>query len=140
MQIGELAKVCDVSLDTVRYYEKQGLIAAIGRSEGGYRLFDQRAIERLSFIKKAKSLGFTLKEIQELLDIKVSPETFACGEVKQLTDSKRAAVEAKIQELEQIRQALQHLSDQCCGGTEPATACSILDALSRGDKAEDLRH
>lgn len=92
MKIGELARQCQVSLDTVRYYEKQGLLASVDRSEGGYRLFDQEAVERLHFIRKAKDLGFTLKEIQELLDIRVSPESYACGEVKALTDQKRQMI------------------------------------------------
>lgn len=130
MKIGELAKQCNVSLDTVRYYEKQGLLAAIDRSEGGYRLFDQDAVERLHFIRKSKDLGFTLKEIRELLGIRVSPESYACGEVKALTDQKRELIEDKIRELQSLQQALQQLSDSCCGGQEPATECSILDFLS----------
>lgn len=137
MQIGELAKSCGVSLDTVRYYEKQGLLFSVGRSEGGFRLFDGNALARLRFIKRAKSLGFTLKEIQELLDIKVSPENFECGEVKQLADTKLAGINAKISELMRIKSALQHLSDQCCGGSEPATECSILDALSQNNVSEE---
>jgi MerR family Zn(II)-responsive transcriptional regulator of zntA len=131
MKIGELAKQCQVSLDTVRYYEKQGLLASYDRSEGGYRLFDKGAIERLRFIKKAKALGFTLKEIQELLDIKVRPEDFECSEVKALTNQKLAMVEAKIKELLNIQDALMRVSDRCCGGSEPATDCSILDFLSQ---------
>ena len=131
MKIGELAKACDVSVDTVRYYEKQGLLAAMNRSEGGYRLFGQDAMERLRFIRKAQSLGFTLNEIHGLLDLKVSPESAVCGDVKTLTEHKRDLVEAKIRELQVIQQALSDLADSCCGGEAPATECTILDFLSR---------
>ncbi|PIE40576.1 MAG: Zn(2+)-responsive transcriptional regulator [Gammaproteobacteria bacterium] len=131
MQIGELARQCGVSIDTVRYYEKQQLLLCEGRSAGGYRQFGQQAINQLSFIIKAKALGFTLKEIKELLAIKISPNDFECAEVKAMADAKLESIETKMQELQQMHNALAHISRQCCGGSEPATDCSIIDSLSQ---------
>ena len=134
MRIGELAKTCGVSVDTVRYYEKQGLMSSVHRSESGYRSYGHDAVDRLSFIHRAKNLGFTLNEIKELLTVSVSPEDYACSEVKQFTEEKLQQLEEKIRELQRIKYALQTLSDKCCGGDEPATQCSILDALSMVDE------
>lgn len=134
MKIGELAKRCGVSIDTVRYYEKQSLLFPSSRSESGYRLFSQEAVERLNFVLRAKALGFTLSEIKELLAINVSPENYECSEVKQLAEDKLQDIEAKIKELETIYHALKNIADQCCGGQEPATECTILDALSRAER------
>ncbi|PIE24242.1 MAG: Zn(2+)-responsive transcriptional regulator [Neptuniibacter caesariensis] len=131
MQIGELAQQCGVSVDTVRYYEKQQLLLPTGRSTGGYRQFGQQAKHQLSFIIKAKALGFTLKEIKELLTIKISPDSFECAEVKAMADAKLERIESKIKELQHMHQALTHISGQCCGGNEPATGCSIIDLISR---------
>lgn len=130
MKIGELAKQANVSIDTVRYYEKQGLLQAAHRSASGYRQYDSHAFKRLSFILKSKTLGFTLKEIHELLDIKVSPDQYECAEVKDLAEAKLRDIEIKMNELKKMHSALSEISSLCCGGREPATACSILDSLS----------
>lgn len=129
MLIGELTKRCDVSIDTVRYYEKLGLLSKAQRTPGGYRVYGKKNLSELTFILNAKKLGFTLNEITELLEIRVEKADRHCAEVKQLVEDKKTIVEAKIAELEKIRNALKTMADDCCGGDEPAVFCSILEAL-----------
>lgn len=129
MLIGELAKRCEVSIDTVRYYEKQGLLSKVQRAPSGYRVYGKKNLIELAFVLNAKKLGFTLNEITELLEIRVEKADRHCAEVKQLVEDKQAVVEAKIAELEKIRQALKTMAEDCCGGDEPAVYCSILEAL-----------
>jgi len=131
MQIGELASKCGVRIDTVRYYEKQKLLIPSGRTEGGYRIYSDVALRELRFILRAKSLGFTLKEIQELLTLKIDRENQPCSSVKELAETKLKDIEEKLAELGRMHQALMGITDACCGGEEPATACSILDALDK---------
>jgi len=131
MQIGELASKCGVRIDTVRYYEKQQLLVPSGRTEGGYRIYSDEAQRELKFILRAKSLGFTLKEIQELLSLKVDRENQPCSSVKSLAEIKQKDIEEKLAELTRMHQALTGITEACCGGDEPATACSILDALDK---------
>ncbi len=133
-RIGELAKICDVKADTLRFYEKHGLLAPQSRSESGYRLYSSQDLQKMQFILRAKAVGFSLKEIQELLSIRVESDTHTCFELKGIADSKLAQVEAKLKELELFRQSLQKLSNSCCGGMEAATHCSILEALEDSDR------
>ncbi len=133
MQIGELASKCGVRIDTVRYYEKQKLLVPSGRTEGGYRIYSKVALRELRFILRAKSLGFTLKEIQELLTLKIDRENQPCSSVKELAEVKLKDIEEKLTELGRMHNALTAITDACCGGEEPATACSILDALDKED-------
>lgn len=128
-RIGQLAKLLDVSTDTLRYYEQQELLVANERSAAGYRLYDKQAVDRLRFIIRAKEVGFNLKDIQELLSIKIDKQLYRCEEVKTLTLQKRDWVREKISELSMFERSLTLLADQCCGGDEPANACSILTAL-----------
>ena len=129
MQIGELASTCGVRIDTVRYYEKQGLLIPSGRTGGGYRIYAGVAQKELKFILRAKSLGFTLREIRELLSLKVDRENQPCSSVKSLAQIKLNDIEKKLTELTRMHRALTDITEACCGGDEPATACSILDAL-----------
>lgn len=131
MQIGELASKCGVRIDTVRYYEKQKLLVPSGRTEGGYRIYSEVALRELKFILRAKSLGFTLREIQELLTLKVDRENQPCSSVKDLAEAKLKDIEEKLAELRSMHRALTGITEACCGGDEPATACSILDALDK---------
>jgi MerR family Zn(II)-responsive transcriptional regulator of zntA len=134
LKIGEIAGQAGVSVDALRYYEKQGLLKAGFRSEAGYRLYSEADLARLRFIISAKDVGFTLKEVLELLELEVTRDRASCEEVKQLVDSKLTKVESRISELGRIRASLRTLSDACCGGAEPATHCTILDALSERDE------
>lgn len=132
--IGQLAKLSGVSTDTLRFYEKEGLLLPEKRTESGYRLYAQDALARIGFILKAKDLGFTLEDIQELLNIRLEANQHSCAEVKQMTQHKLADLDKKIAELQEIRQALKKLNDACCGRhNEKATHCSILEALTLAD-------
>ncbi|MBE4582685.1 zinc-responsive transcriptional regulator [Vibrio navarrensis] len=129
-QIGELAKRCGVSADTLRFYEKNQLILPAGRSESGYRLYSEENQKQVGFILKAKALGLSLEEIKELLEIKLEATEHSCAEVKAITSAKLALIDDKIAQLSQIRQALKKINDACCGHTDDdASHCSILAAL-----------
>lgn len=129
-QIGELAKRCGVSTDTLRFYEKNQLLHPAGRSESGYRLYSEKNQQQVTFILKAKSLGLSLDEIKELLEIKLEATQHSCAEVKSITSSKLDMIDEKIAELTKIRSALKKINDACCGHVDDdASHCSILAAL-----------
>lgn len=128
-RIGELAKRYQVKNDTLRFYDKSGLLVPSSRSESGYRLYTESDAQRLFFILRAKAIGFSLTDIAELLSIELDRSNWACADVKSVVDSKLADVQAKIDELNYFRRSLQQLSDACCGGPESALHCSILEAL-----------
>lgn len=128
-RIGELAKQCEVKADTLRFYEKHGLLSASSRTESGYRIYTENDAERLRFILRAKTVGFTLSEIAELLSIELDKSNWACADVKGMVDSKLLHVNEKIAELKHFQTSLERLSQACCGGPESAEHCSILEAL-----------
>lgn len=131
LQIGQLAKRSGVSGDTLRFYEKVGLLQPAARSESGYRLYDEDAVSRVHFIIKGKRIGLTLEEIQELLEIRVEATQHSCAEVKGITQKKLDELDEKIAELSEIRAALKKLNDACCGhADDDASHCSILEALA----------
>ncbi len=127
LSIGQLAKTTNVNIETIRYYERRGLIPHPPRRESGYRQFSQDTVERLRFIKHAQEVGFTLKEISELLSLRVDPDT-TCAEIKNRTVRKISEVEQKIQALTRIKKALVKLK-ATCSGHGPTSECPILDAL-----------
>ncbi|WP_341661685.1 Zn(2+)-responsive transcriptional regulator [Vibrio sp.] len=130
-QIGELAKRCGVTTDTLRFYEKNGLIKPIGRSESGYRLYNEENQKQVGFILRAKDLGLSLEEIRELLDINLEATEHSCAEVKAITTAKLILIDEKISELTRIRAALKKINDACCGHVDDnASHCSILTALA----------
>ncbi len=131
-RIGELARLADVTPDTIRYYEKQQMMAHEVRTEGGFRLYSQTDLQRLKFIRYAKQLGFTLETIRELLSIRIDPEHHTCQESKGIVQSRLKEVESKINELEHMRKSLQRLNDACCGSAHSSVYCSILEALEQG--------
>ncbi len=133
MRIGELSKKTDFKIETLRFYEKQGLLTPVSRTEAGYREYDAESLKQLRFIQKAKTVGFSLSEISELLTLRVEREQHSCGDVKKIAEGKITQIDKKINELEQMRKALHKITDACCGGPEPATSCTILNALD-GEK------
>jgi MerR family Zn(II)-responsive transcriptional regulator of zntA len=137
LKIGELAALAEVSTDTLRFYEKHGLMQPGSRSEAGYRLYSRDDVHRIRFILSAKNVGFTLNEIHELLALEVTKDEKSCSDVKYFVDEKLKTVAQRIRELQRIERSLQTLSDACCGGNEPATHCTILEALS---EHEDDKH
>jgi MerR family Zn(II)-responsive transcriptional regulator of zntA len=130
LKIGELAAKADVSADTLRYYEKQGLLEPATRSAAGYRLYSREEIKKIGFIIAAKEVGFTLAEIQKLLSLEVTKDEKSCADVKAFVDHKIDDINHRLDELNKIKRSLTTLSDACCGGPEPATQCTILETLS----------
>lgn len=130
-QIGELAKRCQVTADTLRFYEKNQLIKPAGRSSSGYRLYNESNQQQVNFIIRAKDLGLSLEEIRELLEIRLEATEHSCAEVKAITSAKLDLIDEKIGELTRIRTALRKINDACCGHVDDdASHCSILTALA----------
>lgn len=128
MPIGELARRAGVNVQTVRYYERRGLLEEPARRESGYRTYADATLDRLRFIRRAQELGFTLTEIGELLALRLDPTTTA-ADVKQRAAQKITEVEGRIRDLERIKHALTHLAGRCSGGRGPTGDCPLLDAL-----------
>lgn len=126
-KIGEVARRARVNKETVRYYEKRGLIPEPDRRRSGYRIFTRRHIDQICFIKRAQELGFTLSEIRELLDLRVNEEA-DCAEIRKEAQKKYRDVTDKIETLRRIRSTLEDLIASCKGGG-PTGECSILEAL-----------
>jgi len=131
LSIGQLARRAGVAIDTVRYYERNQLLAPAGRLDSGYRRYGDTEVKRLRFIRRAKALGFTLADIRELLSLS---EQRSVPKIKRAAEAKLADVERRIEELEHIRDALQTLV-AACPGHGRADACPILNALNREEPA-----
>jgi MerR family mercuric resistance operon transcriptional regulator len=129
--IGRLARQVGINLETVRFYERKGLLPKPPRSASGYRLFPAEAVRRLKFIKRAQELGFSLKEIRELLALRISRRTTS-AEIRKRTEAKIADIEGKIKSLDSIRKSLVQLV-RSCGGCVPISECPILESLERED-------
>ncbi len=125
--IGALAKATQLNIETIRFYERNALLPKARRSPSGYRLYTDSDIKRLHFIALAKRHGFTLKEIRELLDLRVHSES-TCDQVRQKSEEKIRVIEEKIQELQQIKTALTVLVTACQQGG-PQGDCPILEAF-----------
>ena len=128
MKIGKLARQTSFSKDTIRYYEKIGLIPEPDRRASGYREFDESYVERLLFVKEFQKLGFTLSEIDTLLNMRFD-ENATTGEVKGFFEDKIEEVEEKIRNLSAIRDALTKASSRCEGGNKPVSECAILNFI-----------
>ncbi len=129
LTIGQLAKCAGVNLQTIRYYERRGLIPEPPRNESGYRQYSQKEVSRTLFIKGAQGLGFSLKEIEELLSLKMEPGT-TCGDVKSRVEAKISDIEEKILALQQIKDALLSLTERCMG-QGPVSQCPILEEMEK---------
>ena len=127
--IGALAKRAGVRIDTVRYYERSGLLTPKSRLESGYRRYGEAELRRLRFIRRAQVLGFSLKEIGDLLALSKARDV---ARVKRATQMKLADVEERIAALVRMRDALSTLVDTCPGHGEPSD-CPILKALGGED-------
>lgn len=129
LTIGTLAEAAGVGVETVRFYERKGLIARPPKPQRGIRDYPPEAVARIRFIREAQELGFTLKETAELLALRADPDA-DCTAVREQAEAKLRDVEGKARRLEAIREALETLI-AACPGTGSTTACSILDALDR---------
>lgn len=131
--IGTVARRAAVSIDTIRYYERAGLLPAPRRRASGYRDYDPGVVERLRFIRRAKDLGFTLEEIRELLALSTDRER-GVKSVKRRAEARLDQVRQRIRELQRVQRGLQKLIDTC-PGHGALEHCPILRALGREDKA-----
>lgn len=131
-RIGQLAKLADVTPDTIRFYEKQQMMDHEDRTEGGFRLYSDSDLQRLKFIRYGRQLGFTLEAIRELLSIRVDPEHHTCQQSKTIVQKRLNEVEAMLTELQHMQRSLKRLNDACCGTSHSSVYCSILETLEKG--------
>lgn len=129
MTIGEAAQATGVSPKMIRHYESLGLLPAVVRTEAGYRLYDERTLHTLRFIRRARDLGFGLDEIEQLLTL-WADQARASAEVKALAARHVADLDARIAQMQAMRRSLQHLVRACHGDGRPD--CPILDDLAAG--------
>lgn len=132
LTIGQVAKGAGVGVETVRFYEREGLLEEPDRRDSGYRQYGQEVIARLRFIRKAKELGFNLKGIKELLSLRIDP-TVTCADVKARAETKITDIENRISTLERMKQALVRVTETC-QGNGPTSQCPILDALEHQEE------
>jgi MerR family mercuric resistance operon transcriptional regulator len=132
LSIGQVARLTGVGVETIRFYERQGLLAVPDRRASGYRLYGEDVVARLRFIRRGKELGFTLREINELIALRLDPDA-SCAEVKERAGAKITDIEVKIRDLQNIRKALLRLT-ATCQGRGPVQGCSILEALDLGPR------
>lgn len=135
LTIGQVASAADVNIQTIRYYERRGLFASPRRTPSGYRQYAEDAVSRLRFIKHAQELGFSLKEIQELLGLRVRHGA-ACDAVERKTRQKIALVEQKIRDLQRLKRTLDRLA-AACAARRPTDDCPILEVLEDHGIARD---
>jgi len=127
MSIGALSKQTGIGIETIRFYERLGLLKPIGRKSSGYRIFDASSLKAIVFIKHAKELGFTLSEIRELLNLKADKKS-KCQSVQIKAEGQLKSVEEKIHHLKQIRSVLSELI-QRCRRRKVDSECPLLDCL-----------
>ena len=127
MTIGRLAKATEVHVETIRYYQRRGLLEEPRRPAGGVRRYGEATLRRLRFIRRAQVLGFSLEEISELLRLERTPD---CGRARRLASAKLETVEAKLADLGRMRATLVALVKACAAGRDPRS-CPIVDSLTR---------
>ena len=133
LTIGRLAKAVGVNIQTVRYYERLRLLGPSARRPSGYRIYGEEEERRLRFIKDAQALGFTLQEIAELLNLRVSVRA-RCGDVQRKAEAKLHGVEAKLADLQTLARALRGLIRTCQAG-QPIDRCQILHHIEKAQPA-----
>lgn len=134
-KIGSVARETGISIDTIRFYEKEGLVKRSSRSEGGFRLFGRRQIQDLKFIRKSQELGFSLNEIRELLIVR-DESVPSCPHVRELLERKVATVREKIEELLALEGSLKSALRKCARESKTSSpdhtaCCPVLDELAR---------
>ena len=135
LMIGAVAKSCGVNVETVRYYQRRGLLEAPRRPAGGVRRYGEDVVRRLRFIRRAQALGFTLGQIAELLRLERTPD---CDRARKLAAAKLADVELRLADLGRMRQSLAALVRACAAGRDPRS-CPIVESLGGADDARAAR-
>lgn len=126
LTIGHLAKAADVNVETVRYYQRVNLITEPDKPSHGYRVYPEETLKRILFIKRAQQLGFSLKEIAELLQLGEG----RCDDVRHLAESKRNQIDKQIKDLQNLNVTLNELIS-CCKSSDDNNSCAIVEALSQ---------
>ncbi len=134
LTIGKLAKRAEVSIDSIRFYERRGLLSEPMRTESNYRVYPVETVDQLRFIKKAQTLGFTLNEVKAFLALQQDPNA-SKAEVKEKTEEKIKIIRTKIQDLTRILKVLEQM-DAACDGLGSIKDCPILEALAADDNQE----
>lgn len=132
LTIGRLAREGQVNVETIRYYERRGLLPRPPRRPSGYRMFPPSAVQVLRFVKTAQVLGFSLKEIKELLALRIQPGR-SCADVRGRAERKIGEIDQKIRTLQSMRKALVRLA-AACSGRGPVSDCPILESLEAGER------
>lgn len=133
LTIGKLAKESGVGVETVRFYERKGLIRKPIKRLSGFRHYQDDDARRIRFIKRAQELGFTLKEVKDLLDLNVNPRA-TCSDMSKKAETKVAEVEAKIKDLQRMKRSLKELAEACGESRKAVAQCRILDCFESGWK------
>jgi MerR family transcriptional regulator, mercuric resistance operon regulatory protein len=131
--IGELSRLSGVVAETIRYFEKIGILPIPPRNSSGYRVYSTPHLERLSFIRRSRELGFSQAEVRRLLTL-VDEHSYTCAQVKEMTAKQLAVIQDKIMDLQKLEHALTNMVEECDGGDVPE--CPIIDILSTLPKSE----
>jgi len=134
IKIGDVARRAQLSIDAVRFYEREGLLGRVRRSPAGQRQYDDETVRRLAFVRRATALGFSLAEVKSLLTLRVSART-PCERVRERALAKLVDIDKRIAELQAMRQALARLARNCADRA-PSGGCPFLDELGRPFDAE----
>lgn len=131
MTIGKLAQAAGVGVETIRFYERKGIIKRPAKRDGGFRYYDEDEAARVRFIKRAQELGFTLREVKELLDLQ-SKRKITGAEVREIADEKIKEIKKKISDLKQMETSLTRLCRVCGEGEQAIRECRIFDCFGEG--------
>lgn len=132
LTIGQVARQAEVGVETVRFYERQELIEEPPRTNSGYRQYSEEIVPRLRFIKQAQELGFSLREIRELLELRIGDDT-SCGDIRERAEGKIEDIEQKVETLLAMKGVLERLVD-ACPGRGPVVECPILESVAEGNR------
>jgi MerR family mercuric resistance operon transcriptional regulator len=132
LTIGQVARACGVGVETVRFYEREGLVSQPARPEVGFRRYPPETVKRVLFIQRSKALGFSLREIRELLSLRIDSAR-SCNQVRKHAEAKIADIEGKIEALGTMRHALEKLV-AACGNRRETGDCPIIEALEEGNQ------
>lgn len=137
---GELAKTCEINPETIRFYERGGLLPEPERTPSGYRQYDEDAVQRVRFIKRAQSAGFTLEEIRTLLDLEFDADDATCGDVRAMVDVKLDEIDEQIARLMAMKRVLVTFRRDCPGGDESVANCPILASFAEVEAQQEHHH
>lgn len=131
MTIGKLAKAAGVGVETIRFYERKGILKRPAKRDGGYRLYSAEEAVRIRFVKRAQELGFTLKEVKELLELQ-SKRKITGAEVRAKADEKIKEIKKKISDLRRMETSLEELCRVCGAGEQAIRECRVFDCFGKG--------